>query len=176
MGDHCGCRSRNSVCASAIWDWRRIAICSLARAVVLRLAARCCCLRQQEAILTDQPLAPVTDQLNANRSSDARRRRKPRRKPAAGIILSPSGNPVMTNKPPPAPRPVSIALDGRHYRGNYVVEQGMITVSALGPTEAMPRPCRLAACRPRIRPGAWSRRSSVNAPPPKPGELHKGSR
>jgi hypothetical protein len=43
----------------------------------------------------------------------------------------------MPNKPPPTPRPVSIALGGRHYSGNYVVERGLITVSALGLTEAM---------------------------------------
>ncbi len=42
----------------------------------------------------------------------------------------------MPNKTPLTPRPVSIELDGRHYSGNYVVEQGLITVSALGLTEA----------------------------------------
>jgi hypothetical protein len=44
----------------------------------------------------------------------------------------------MLNKPPPTPRPVSIELDGRHYTGNYVVERGLITVRALGLTEATP--------------------------------------
>ena len=43
----------------------------------------------------------------------------------------------MPNKTPLTPRPVPIELDGRHYSGNYVVEQGLITVSsALGLTEA----------------------------------------
>jgi hypothetical protein len=35
-----GCCNRYRVCASAIWDWRRMAMCCLARATVLALAAR----------------------------------------------------------------------------------------------------------------------------------------
>jgi hypothetical protein len=45
---------------------------------------------------------------------------------------------AMQNRPPFIPRPVSIAVAGRRYCGNYVVEAGMITVAALGQTETMP--------------------------------------
>jgi hypothetical protein len=41
----------------------------------------------------------------------------------------------MQSKPPPVPRPVSVTVKGRPYRGKYVVNGGMITVSALGKSE-----------------------------------------
>jgi hypothetical protein len=44
----------------------------------------------------------------------------------------------MQNRPPFIPRPISIAVNGRPYCGNYVVEAGMITIAALGQTETAP--------------------------------------
>ena len=59
----------------------------------------------------------------------------------------------MPSTPVPARLPVSVTVNGRLYRGIYVVVGSTITVSALG----QPRPRRLAACRLRISPGSSSR-------------------
>jgi hypothetical protein len=42
---------------------------------------------------------------------------------------------AMQSKPPPVPQPVSVTVNGRPYRGKYVVNGSMITVSALGQSE-----------------------------------------
>ena len=61
-------------------------------------------------------------------------RLKPWRKAAAGTVLTPGQETVMPSKPP-ARRPVSVTVNGRPYRGTYVVVGSTITVSALGQSE-----------------------------------------
>ena len=56
---------------------------------------------------------------------------------------------------PPVRRPVCVTVNGRPYRGTYVVVGSTITVSALR---------RLAACRSRISPSSSSSGSSIYGP------------
>jgi hypothetical protein len=41
----------------------------------------------------------------------------------------------MQNQPPPTPRRLSVTVNGRPYRGTYLVRGDMITVTALGQSE-----------------------------------------
>ena len=41
----------------------------------------------------------------------------------------------MPKRLPPSSRPISVTVNGRPYRGKYVVAGGMITVTALGQSE-----------------------------------------
>jgi hypothetical protein len=54
-----------------------------------------------------------------------------------GTVLRPGQETAMSSKPPaPARRQVSVTVNGRPYRGTYVVVGSTITVSALGQSEA----------------------------------------
>ena len=51
-----------------------------------------------------------------------------------GTVLRPRQETAMPSKPPTR-RPVSITVNGRPYRGTYIVVGSTITVSALGQSE-----------------------------------------